>query len=328
MSSVLLDVQPFAGQHCETTATGTLMNAIGIALSEPMLFGLGEGLSFIYWNMKTMDSPFFGGRIKPDGITQNLAKNLGLTLGVKETSSVSKAWNNVKTKIDAGVPVGLKLDCYHLDYFTVKIHFAGHYVAMIGYDDTYAYLIDTDLQRVKTTLGSLALARNETGPMSSKNLSYTIGKGIGDVDIKAAVAAAIRANAQAYLNPPITNISYKGILKASQEIKKWFRNSKSIEAEFSQAAMLMEEGGTGGAIFRNLYRDFLGESAVLLKNDSIAESYKLFCVIAPLWSNVAELFRQTAQTQSAEPVNQASDILAELSDMEKRAMGLLSGISA
>jgi len=33
-----------------------------------------------------------------------------------------------------------------LDYFTNKIHFAGHYVAMYGYDETFAYLVDTKQQ--------------------------------------------------------------------------------------------------------------------------------------------------------------------------------------
>ena len=48
-----LDVKPFIGQHCETTATGTLLNQLGIFLSEPLLFGLGEGLSFVFWKMKS-----------------------------------------------------------------------------------------------------------------------------------------------------------------------------------------------------------------------------------------------------------------------------------
>ena len=47
--------KPYIGQHCESTATGTLLGQIGVELSEPMLFGLGEGLSFIFWNMKIMN---------------------------------------------------------------------------------------------------------------------------------------------------------------------------------------------------------------------------------------------------------------------------------
>jgi len=173
---IIKNIKLFKGQHCETTAAGNLLSHIGINLSEPMLFGLGEGLNFIIWNMKTMDFPFLGGRIKTDLLTQNIARHLNLKLNVRETSSPKKAWKNVKEKIDAEIPVGIKLDCYHLDYFTNKIHFAGHYVAMYGYDENNVYLADTIQQGglVKTSLKNFELARNEKGPMSSKNLSYTI----------------------------------------------------------------------------------------------------------------------------------------------------------
>lgn len=42
------NLRPFDGQHCETTATGTLLAHIGIELSEPMLFGLGGGRAQFY----------------------------------------------------------------------------------------------------------------------------------------------------------------------------------------------------------------------------------------------------------------------------------------
>jgi hypothetical protein len=111
------------GQHCETTATGTLLRQLDIELSEPMLFGLGQGLGFIFWNMKTMDFPFIGGRIKTDLLTLNIAKNLNLELTINETSSIQKAWDNVKQLLDNGKVVGLKLDCYHLEYFSNPFHF-------------------------------------------------------------------------------------------------------------------------------------------------------------------------------------------------------------
>ncbi len=171
-------IKPFDGQHCETTATGTLLRQIGIELSEPMLFGLGEGLGFIFWNMKSMNFPFIGGRFKPDVLTENIARNLNLELTVKETSSTQKAWDNVKELIDNGQAVGLKLDCFHLQYFSRPFHFAGHYTALYGYDNENAFLVDTKQQggQVKTSLKSLALARAEKGPMSSKNRYYTLRK--------------------------------------------------------------------------------------------------------------------------------------------------------
>lgn len=87
---IIQEFRHFKGQHCETTATGSLLTQIGIELSEPMLFGIGEGLGFIFWNMKIMDFPFIGGRVKPDVLTENICRNLNLKLEVTETSSVKR----------------------------------------------------------------------------------------------------------------------------------------------------------------------------------------------------------------------------------------------
>ena len=322
---IIKNFKPFAGQHCETTATGSLLLHQGINLSEPLLFGLGEGLNFIIWNMKTMNFPFIGGRIKTDLLTQNISRHLNLKLNVWETSSLKKAWENVKGNIDSGIPVGIKLDCYHLDYFTNKFHFAGHYAAMYGYDENSAYLVDTMQQGglVKTSLKNLELARNEKGPMSSKNLSYTIEATNKKYDLQKEMLQAISDNAKNYLNPPIENISYKGILKASKEIIKWFKRSKDVEGDFKTTGMLMEKAGTGGALFRNLYRDFLKESYQILKVEKIKESYEMFVDIARLWKAVSKLFIKAGDTKDIEYIYKASEILVEISDKEKKAMNIL-----
>lgn len=163
-------------QHCETTALGVLLRHQGLDLSEPMLFGLGSGLSFVYWDSKNMGFPFLGGRVKPFELTRNLAAALGLDLVVEETGSPRRAWENVRAPIDAGRPVGLQLDSYYLAYFGAKVHFGGHVVAMYGYDDHDAYLVDTEQQggAVSTSLASLAEARAARGPMTAKHRSFTL----------------------------------------------------------------------------------------------------------------------------------------------------------
>lgn len=322
------NLKAFDGQHCETTATGTLLRQLGIELSEPMLFGLGQGLGFIFWNMKTMDFPFVGGRIKPDLLTENIARNLNLELIVKETSSTQKAWDNVKKLIDNGQVVGLKLDCFHLEYFSRPFHFAGHYTAFYGYDNDHAFLIDTKQQGglVKTSLKSLALARAEKGPMSSKNLYYTLHKTDKEYDLKTAIITAIKNNATEYIHPPITNIGYKGIYKTSSEIVKWFKTSKDVENDFKTSAMLMEKAGTGGALFRNLYRDFLKESYDLLKLNKLKEGHEAFLEIAELWTSVSQLFEKGGETKDFKYIQQASEILRAISDKEKKTMEILATI--
>ncbi len=319
---------PFNGQHCETTATGTLLHQLDIHLSEPMLFGLGEGLSFIFWKMKTMDFPFIGGRVKPDVLTRNIVKNLNLELTVKETSSTKKAWEEVRQLLDKGKAVGLKLDCYHLEYFSNPIHFAGHYVAIYGYDDDKAFLVDTHQQggQVETSLKSLTLARNEKGAMASKNLYYILNKTDKVFDLKNAVLTAIRNNATEYINPPINNIGYKGILKTSKEIQNWFDASTDIETEFKTSATLMERAGTGGALFRNLYRDFLWESYELLGIDLLKQTHREFVEIADLWTKVSEQFLKVSETKDRKYIEQASEILKSIAVKEKEAMEKLAEI--
>lgn len=322
------NIKPFDGQHCETTATGTLLRQLGIEFSEPMFFGLGEGLGFIFWKMKTMSFPFIGGRIKTDLLTQNIARNLNLELKVTETSSTEKAWDGVKRLLDKGQVVGLKLDCYHLEYFSRPFHFAGHYAAIYGYDNETAYMVDTKQQggKVKTSLKSLALARGEKGPMASKNLYYTLRKTAKEFNLTTAIPAAIRNNAKEYLNPPINNIGYKGILKTSKELHKWFQTTNDVEGDFSTSAMLMEKAGTGGALFRNLYRDFLQESYGLLKLDTLRKAHEEFIDIANSWTEVSNLFLKVSKTKDKKYIDRASEILHRLSTKEKVAMEGLAEI--
>jgi len=325
---MIINITPFKGQHCETTATGTLLKHIGIELSEPMLFGIGEGLGFIYWKMKTMEYPFLGGRIKTDLLTQNIDHHLQLELIVKETSSKQKAWDGVKQLIDDGQPVGLKLDCYHLQYFSRPFHFAGHYATIYGYDDTYAYLVDTQQQGclVKTSLESLAMARAEKGPMASKNLYYILQKTQQSYNLNKIILTAISNNAKTYLNPPITNIGYKGIFKAAKAIFEWFHSSKNIEQEFRHTARLMEKGGTGGALFRNLYRDFLKESYELLGLKPLNDAYEQFTEIANMWNTVSTCFEKVSESKDIAYIEQASAMLKAISEKEKMAMKLLSSL--
>jgi Domain of unknown function (DUF4872)/Butirosin biosynthesis protein H, N-terminal len=322
------DLQPFDGDHCETTATGTLLHQLDIHLSEPMLFGLGEGLGYIFWKLKVMDLPFIGGRVKPDALTASLARNLNLLLTVKETSSPTKAWNEVKSLLDNGKAVGLKLDCFHLEYFKRPFHFAGHYVALCGYDEQFAYMVDTRQQNGlnKTSLESLSKARSEKGSMSSKNLYYTLDSTEIPFDLKHAIPQAIRNNAIEFLNPPISNIGYRGIERTAKEVIKWYENSRNVEKNFKMMAMLMERAGTGGALFRNLYRDFLKESSQLLESEIIGASYNDFVEIAALWSEVSRLFEQAALNQDVAYIRQSSSILKDLSVREKTAMERLVGL--
>ncbi|MCL7380462.1 BtrH N-terminal domain-containing protein [Streptomyces sp. 35G-GA-8] len=324
--TMVKDIDVRGMQHCETTALGVLLRHEGVDLSEPMLFGLGSGLSFVYWDSKSMGFPFLGGRVKPFELTRNLAAALGLELRVEETTSPRKAWQNVVAPIDAGRPVGLQLDSYHLDYFTTKVHFGGHIVAMYGYDEQDAYLVDTDSQggSVSTSLASLAIARAERGPMTAKHRSFTITAPSGLTSPQDRIIPAIKTCADAFLNPPIANLGHRGIEKTAKQVPKWLQRSGNPQADLPRTAILMERAGTGGALFRNLYRDFLAECAQLIDSNHLRTGHSLYTEAATLWTQVAELVARAGESGEAKNLTRAGSILHELSRIERDAMRALS----
>ncbi len=92
------------------------------------------------------------------------------------------------------------------------------------------------------------------------------------------------------------------------------------------AASLMEKAGTGGALFRNLYRDFIKESYDLLGIEQLAVVHHEFGQIALLWTSLSELFSQIAETASFDAVQQASAIFKTLATKEKNAMEILASL--
>ncbi|MDQ1130076.1 BtrH N-terminal domain-containing protein [Microbacterium sp. SORGH_AS_0888] len=329
-------VSTAGGAHCETTALGVLLSSTGLDLSEPMLFGLGSGLSFIYWDSKQQGLPFLGGRVKPFHLTQNLAQRLGLELRVQETTSPRKAWDRVRSSIDDGIPVGLQLDSHDLEYFGSRVHFAGHIVAMYGYDAERAYLVDTAQQggAVSTSLESLARARAARGPMSARHRSFTVkvtASNPDDGQVVSAIVPAITSCAQDFLAPPIANLGSRGISTAAERVRTWFDRVEDPERDLAVIAMLMERGGTGGALFRNLYRDFLTECRGLLEGvpgtDLVEQGRDLFAESALLWTSVADLIEKAGVTGSPDNLTEASQLLDDIATIETSAMTALSSLT-
>ncbi|MCF3132664.1 BtrH N-terminal domain-containing protein [Streptomyces olivochromogenes] len=320
------DIDTRGTQHCETTALGVLLRHEGLDLSEPMLFGLGSGLSFIYWDSKNMGFPFLGGRVKPFELTRNLSTRLGLELLVQETTSPRRAWENVAAAVAAGHPVGLQLDSYYLDYFGSKVHFGGHMVAMYGYDDHDAYLVDTAPQggAVSTSLTSLAQARSARGPMTAKHRSFTLTAPKSLPSPRGQIIPAITACADAFLNPPIANLGHRGIEKAGKLVPTWLQRTDNPQRDLPQAALLMEKAGTGGALFRNLYRDFLAECTQLLDSSHLRTGHRLYSEAASLWTEVAALITKAGESADAPCLAQAGTVLRDLSRLECAAMQALS----
>jgi hypothetical protein len=317
----------FHGVHCETVATGTLLENLGYVLSEPMLFGVGEGLGFVFLNLTSLPLPFIGGRSKPFELTQAACRNLHLRLEASETSSKTKAWSTLEARLRSGVPVGLQVDCFFLPYFEHAPHFAGHFVAATRcLGDEEVELVDTmqqgSLHRVPRA--ALERARHARGPMSARARSYTV-RGDGRLPLKSAVWSALRNNALRYLTPAFSGMGAPGLAKLARSLPLWLSMSKS-PGDLRLAADLMERAGTGGALFRNLYRDFLDEASRLLprKARRLVAARDGFARSAAMWTELSLLLEQSARDGRARHLLDAAALCRPIADTELAAMALLA----
>ena len=178
---------------------------------------------------------------------------------------------------------------------------------MYGYDDHDAYLVDTDQQggAVSTSLTSLAQARAARGPMTAKHRSFTLTAPSNLPSPQDQIIPAITACADAFLNPPIANLGHRGIEKAGKQVRTWLQRTDNPQQDLPQAALLMEKAGTGGALFRNLYRDFLAECTQLLDSSHLRTGHRLYTEAATLWTEVAALIAKAGESGDAQCLVQA-----------------------
>lgn len=321
-----MEYHPFVGRHCESTTLVNLLRPRGLDLSEPLVFGLAGGLSFIYWKTARMPTPFLGGRIKPDLLTTNLAEALNLRLTVHETSSATRAREHLLRELDAGTVVGLKLDRFLLDYSTDDFRFAAHYVACVGYDGDRFALVETAPLGLRWATGtSLAAARSAKGPMSSPHRAFTVDRpDPGQPDLGPIARAAIAGTAAHLLHPPITNFGIKGMRKVAGLLPRWLDDLATPADSLHEIATLMEDGGTGGGLFRTMWADFLAEAADLTGTPELRGTADAYREVSAKWTGVAALLHEAGAASSRAPLDKAATTVREIADDEERLMKRLS----
>lgn len=320
----------YVGKHCESTALVNMLRNRGIIVSEPLVFGLGRGISFLYWHSKQMPAPFLGGRVKPDHLIRNAAAALGVELLENQTGSQTKAARELDAALDSGDVVGLKLDRFHLDYAHDSYHFAAHYVACVARTPEAYTLVETTGVGVQTTSrDSLAAARSAKGPMSSRNLSFRLGTSTFDQGrLAQACRDAIGATAHDFLHPPIRNMGHSGFKKASTEMRSWCTTLDDPRAALTFLSHSIEDGGTGGGFFRSLWADFLVEAADLTGESTFASVAETYRDISTQWTRIAHVLRDAEDPVAMSAASEeAADILQDLQPAERDAMARLAVVT-
>jgi len=332
-----LDFKHIQAAHCENGVTTNLLRHAGVQeLSEPLVFGIGSGLFFIYIpGLKVSNGPAFSFRTMPGHIFKRTCHALNIPVFRKKFSSREKAQSFQVESLERNQPVGCQVGVYYLTYFPkeYRFHFNAHNLIIYGKEEddflvsdpvmeTVTKLTSYELERVRFAKGFLAPKGQIYYPMQVKNITPD--------KIKAAIKKGIKRNVRDMISIPGPIVGVRGIKFTGKRIKRWRDKLGVKEAGLylAQLVRMQEEIGTGGGGFRFIYAAFLQESHQYIPNDDLLRISEEFTKAGDLWRSAAV---QAAGIYKGRIGSQADfdvmgDYLIEVSEIEKNAFQQLSKV--
>jgi len=310
--------------HCENGVASNLLKNSGLNISEPMVFGIGSGLFFVYLPfIKVNYAPAISYRTLPGQIFNKVATRLNLKIKRQKFSSVANANKALDENLKNNIPTGLQVGVYNLSYFPdeYRFHFNAHNLVVYGKTET-EYLVSDPVMETVTTLtyedmNKVRFAKGAFAPRGQMYYPIQIPKG---VDLKSAIIKGIKNTCRDMLAPmPIVGV--RGIKMVSRQIRKWPKKHGVRKANhyLAQMVRMQEEIGTGGGGFRFIYAAFLQEASVILNNDELKDLSKEMTQIGDSWRDFAVEASRIYKNRSAkeDAYNTIADELLDIANREE-----------
>ena len=302
---VVLDFEHMHAAHCESGAVCALLRHQGVKLSEPMAFGIGSGLFFLYLPfIRIYGAPLLAYRDAPNAIMRRVARRLGVRLRTTRFRDEAAGMRALDLALTDGHPAGLQTGVFWLPYFPrdMRFQFNGHHVVAFGREGDEYLLSDTvfeDVVRCKSE--DLRRARFSKGPLAPRGYLYTIDASGSSPELALAVRAGIRTTVSRMLDIPLPWLGVRGIRALARAIPTWPLRIGEDKARLwlANVIRMQEEIGTGGAGFRFMYAAFLDEAAALLATPALRGVSTQFDEIGDRWRAFAVAGAQLIQDREA-----------------------------
>lgn len=319
-----IDFKHKQAAHCENGVISSLLTFNGFAISEPMAFGLGSGLFFVYLPfIKVNFAPALSFRPQPGLIFKRMSKRLGIKIKRRKFRNPAAAKKALDEMLANNIPVGLQVGVFNLTYFPdeYRFHFNAHNIVVYGKEGDN-YLISDPVMEHATTLTSKELekVRFAKGAYAPKGQIYYPVEIPKKFDLEKAIIKSIKSTCSNML-APVPIVGVKGIRTVARAIKKWPKKIgiKRTNHNLGQIVRMQEEIGTGGGGFRYIYGAFLQEASSVLKNDILLELSKEITEIGDMWRDFALDASRLFKNRSVESdgYNKVSDKLMYIADKEE-----------
>ncbi len=323
--------------HCENGVTTGLLRHHGLDFAtEPLIFGLGNGIFYIHIPFLMINNgPAISYRNMPGWIFSRASKALGIKVNRKKFSSEKEAIDYLDKQITIGNPVGCQVGVYHLSYFPTeyRFHFNAHNIVVYGKENGN-YLVSDPVMETVTTLTEeeMLKVRFAKGPLAPKGQVYYPEniKQVSKEQIQKAIPKAIKRTAFEMLNLPGPISGVDGIKYTARHIRKWREQLGPRKAGLylGQIVRMQEEIGTGGGGFRFLYAAFLEQASNYVANDELLKISDEFTKAGDMWRasavNMGRIFKGRLSEQK--DFEESANMLDEISEIEKAAFKRLRKI--
>ena len=318
------DFQHKQAAHCENGAIVNLLGDKGFKISEPMAFGLGSGLFFVYLPfLKINHAPGISYRPMPGKIFNRMAKRLGIKVQRLKFSDPKKAQQKLDENLSKNIPTGLVVGVYNLPYFPdeYRFHFNAHNIVVFGKENGN-YLISDSVMDYTVSLNEdeLEKVRYAKGALAPKGHLYYPVSVPDTMDLTNPIKKAIKQTCSDML-APVPLVGVKAIRWVAKDILKWHKKLGVAKTNYNLANMIrmQEEIGTGGGGFRFIYAAFLQEAGEYLKNQELLSLSQEMALIGDKWRDFAlEASRVVKKRSNTENVYQVlSNDLMKLADLEE-----------
>jgi hypothetical protein len=292
------------------------------------LHGLGQGGGFAYLRFNAADPPrqVYWGIASPRQ-HRYLAELLGASFFEVENRSFKYSWPKAREAVDAVTPPILgPLDMYHLHFYPGiyhQRHIPIHYLLLVGYDDSNAYVHDTGLQAVQAIpLTELEMAWNVNVPGLGKRNRLAI------LDIPEVIAPtdelirkAIDDQCKTMLKPPVSMLGIPAMEKVAREIANWPQElgeqaaNKSLQQVREYLNSPPDILGNHLTAGRDLYITFLEQAGPMAAMD--------FAAAIERFKRGVEIIPEIANAIQQDDLTWAANGFATIAQLEKEAFTIL-----
>jgi hypothetical protein len=326
-----IDFQHNQAAHCENGVTSNLLQFYGIALSEPMIFGMGSGYFFSHMPfIKLNGIAVTSFRVWPGWIFKRVTHRLGIRVKRKKYSNPDKAMQELDELLARGTPVGMLVGVFHLPYFPreYRFHFNAHNITVFGKEGDRYLVSDPVMENIETlSYEELKKVRFARGTYPPRGRMYYIDKVPAKPDFRSAIIKGIRKTASDMLTIPLPMFGIDGIRYLAKNLRKWpaKMGEKTAALNLAQVIRMLEEIGTGGAGFRFIYAAFLQESAEKLNQPLLNEISVEMTAIGDAWRNFAGQAARCFKNRDNGLItyDALADLMIDIADKEKKVFSKL-----